>query len=249
MIIYEVAVFDKSKPCLYTVPMNTFVIGDIHGTHRALLQCLERSGFDAGKDLLIVLGDVCDGYPEVDRCINELLKIKHCEYVIGNHDLWVLDWAKEGKEPEVWTTQGGLATIFSYGNDPMPKEHIQFLEKAHPCFVWDEKVFVHGGFDPNFPLKIQGLNKFAWDRELLFNAQKKSWEDKQFKFSKYKEIFVGHTPTIKNFSSTVPVHFCNVWALDTGAGYGECLTIMDINSKQFWQSDATAKLYEGIRGR
>ena len=30
---------------------------------------------------------------------------------------------------------------------------------------------------------------------------------------------------------------CNVWNLDTGAGYGYKLTIMDIDTKQYWQSD------------
>ena len=39
--------------------MKTFVIGDIHGAYKALLQCFERSGFDYEKDHLIVLGDVC----------------------------------------------------------------------------------------------------------------------------------------------------------------------------------------------
>src|SRR5690242_18008347 len=103
--------------------MKTFVIGDIHGAYRALMQCLERSGFDYSNDRLIVLGDVCDGYPDVCLCIEELLKIKHCDYIIGNHDLWAVEWALEGKEEEAWTSQGGFATILSYNNGPMPKEH------------------------------------------------------------------------------------------------------------------------------
>src|SRR5882672_8097119 len=201
-----------------TYMKKTFVIGDIHGAHRALLQCLERSGFDYQKDHLIALGDVCDGYPEVDKCISELLKIKHCDYVIGNHDLWALDWAVKGKEPYAWTSQGGLATMFSYGHDPMPQEHVSFLQKAHSYFELENKVFVHGGFDPNFPLNKQGISKFVWDRELLYDAQKKSLQDNHCKLGKYEEIFLGHTP-VQNFQSSVPQHFCNVWALDTGAGW------------------------------
>ncbi len=50
-----------------------FVIGDIHGAHRALLQCFERSGFDRQNDLLICLGDLCDGWPDVDKVFDELL--------------------------------------------------------------------------------------------------------------------------------------------------------------------------------
>ena len=52
--------------------MRTFAIGDIHGAYKALVQCFERSGFDYENDRLIVLGDVCDGYPEVKQCIDEL---------------------------------------------------------------------------------------------------------------------------------------------------------------------------------
>jgi len=57
-----------------------------------------------------------------------------------------------------------------------------------------------------------------------------------YKFGNYDEIYIGHNPTIK-FGETEPQKICNVWALDTGAGWGARLTIMDINTKQFWQSD------------
>jgi len=49
--------------------MKTFVIGDIHGAYKALIQCLKRSKFDYDRDRLICLGDVVDGYPETKECI------------------------------------------------------------------------------------------------------------------------------------------------------------------------------------
>ena len=70
--------------------MRRFVIGDIHGGYKALLQCLERSGFDPAADLLVSLGDVCDGWPEVHKVIDELLRIRNFKMVLGNHDLWAL---------------------------------------------------------------------------------------------------------------------------------------------------------------
>jgi len=87
--------------------VKVFAVGDIHGAYKALLQCFERSGFDCKNDRLIVLGDVCDGYPDVRQCIDELLKIKHCDLIIGNHDKWALDWGLYGTMPEIWTSQGG----------------------------------------------------------------------------------------------------------------------------------------------
>jgi serine/threonine protein phosphatase 1 len=91
--------------------VKTFAIGDIHGACRAMMQCFERARFDYKKDRLIVMGDVCDGYPQVKQCIDELLKIKHCDLIIGNHDMWALDWALKGDMPEIWTSQGGDRTI------------------------------------------------------------------------------------------------------------------------------------------
>ncbi len=104
--------------------MKTLVISDIHGAHKALLQCLKRSRFDYENDQLIVLGDVCDGYREVKQCIDELLKIKHCDFIIGNHDFWALGWATRNEIPEIWTSQGGDQTMASYGGGPMPQTHI-----------------------------------------------------------------------------------------------------------------------------
>ncbi|NJK86327.1 MAG: hypothetical protein HC906_10500 [Bacteroidales bacterium] len=55
---------------------RTFVIGDIHGAFKALVQCLERSEFDYEHDKLICLGDVCDGWPEVKDVMTNCLRYK-----------------------------------------------------------------------------------------------------------------------------------------------------------------------------
>jgi serine/threonine protein phosphatase 1 len=49
--------------------MKIYAIGDIHGAYKALVQCFERVKFDYTKDRLIVMGDLCDGYPNVKQCI------------------------------------------------------------------------------------------------------------------------------------------------------------------------------------
>lgn len=55
---------------------RTFAMGDIHGAHKALVQCLERCNFNNEIDTLIQLGDVADGWSETYECVEELLKIK-----------------------------------------------------------------------------------------------------------------------------------------------------------------------------
>lgn len=91
--------------------MKRFVIGDIHGAHKALVQCLARSKFDPATDLLISLGDICDGWPEVNQVIDELLRIKNCKLILGNHDEWALRWMKNGWMDNIWTSQGCLETM------------------------------------------------------------------------------------------------------------------------------------------
>ena len=41
----------------------------------------------------------------------------------------------------------------------------------------------------------------------------------------------------------------NIWNLDTGAGFRGKLTIMDINTKEYWQSDNVNEIYVNERGR
>jgi serine/threonine protein phosphatase 1 len=242
---------------------RVFVIGDIHGAHKALLQCLLRADFDYHKDRLIVLGDVCDGYPDVKQSVSELLKIKHCDYIIGNHDLWALEWATKRVSQEIWLNQGGRNTVISYGGAPVPKAHIEFFQKAHPWFEFEDKLFVHGGIDPSKAVNIQDVSYLAWDRALIERAWQKSQKKPDHRFSKYQEIYVGHTPT-QWFAGKLqtqgltpqqatdegckPLFLCNVVMLDTGAGWSGKLTIMDIHSHEYWQSDLTSGLY-GFRGR
>lgn len=222
--------------------MKTFVIGDIHGAYKALLQCFERSGFDYKKDRLIVLGDVCDGYAQVCECIDELLKIKHLEYILGNHDAWALQWALEGWEESIWLNQGGYNTIASYKNGKMPQKHIALLENAQYWIEDKNRLFVHAGIEPDKPMSQQNGQLLLWDRELLYSARKKHLTDPEYRFGKYDEIFIGHTTT-EVFGSLKPLQLCNVWALDTGAGWSGRLTIMDLGTKEYWQSDLTTQLY------
>lgn len=215
--------------------MKTFVIGDIHGAYSALLECLKLSGFDKKKDRLICLGDVCDRGTKVKECIDELLTIPDCVYILGNHDAWALEWAIDGKILQAWWDQGGAQTAQSYKGTGMPKEHIRFLSEALLYYIDKNRLFVHGGFDAQRPIEETSKETFLWDRGLLEEAQQLHLISPDYKFGNYEEIFIGHTPTL-NFGEVKPQQFCNVWDLDTGAGWGARLTIMDLDTKQFWQA-------------
>ncbi|MCD6597544.1 MAG: fructose-bisphosphatase class III [Bacteroidales bacterium] len=223
--------------------MRTFVIGDIHGAYKAFKQCLKKADFNYRKDKLICLGDVCDRGTEVNKVFDLLLKINNLVYILGNHDYWALEWAKTGKVSKEWKTLGALETLKAYPGG-MPIEHINLLRDASLYYLHKKRLFVHGGIKKNLPLKKQGYQTFLWDRSLVTKAMEQKLIGKEQNLTKYKEIFIGHTPTL-NFNSKIPVHACEVWLMDTGAGWGEKLSIMNIKTKEIIQSKRVEKLYPG----
>jgi len=249
--------------------MRKFVIGDIHGGYRALKQVLERAGFDYENDKLISVGDVADGWSETAEAVEELLKIKNLVYIKGNHDEWTQRFLKmtlkHGPKmgTAMWVHQGGEATLYSYQNNPeLVDKHLEFFDKALLYYIDEEnRMFLHAGFDPNVDLDKQyfmsvGQPKtenavFYWDRQFWshmvsrFKIGKKEevWE-------RYNEIYIGHTPTTREFDNGMkPVNIGNVWNMDTGAAYDGKVSMMDINTKEVFQSDEVWSLYPEEKGR
>ena len=46
-----------------------------------------------------------------------------------------------------------------------------------------------------------------------------------------------------------PYMASGVWNIDTGAAFKNPLTIMDVDTKEFWQSDILPSLYPDEKGR
>ncbi len=217
--------------------MKRFVIGDIHGRDWALEQCFERSGINLKEDLLVCLGDVADRGPGVKECFDLLLKVKNLVYILGNHDQWFLKWALTGEAGYAWKIQGGKATMQSYGDEAVPESHIRLIRSAPYYYLLENKLFVHAGFDPEKPVEEQEDFNLIWARDLVNLAMEKIDDPDVENITPYEEVFVGHTPTI-NYGFDIPVFVKGVWMMDTGAGWrGGRLTIMDIDTKEYWQSD------------
>jgi serine/threonine protein phosphatase 1 len=223
---------------------KTYVIGDIHGAYKALKQCLEKSNFSYDADHLICLGDVCDGWPDTNRCIDELLKISNLTYVLGNHDIWLLNWMTAGIAEDIWLSQGGAATVASYNNG-VPSEHIQFMKNARPYHLLHNKLFVHAGIDPGVPLEKQDVMNFAWDRSLIQKAWTYYVTNTTAQLTPFEEVYIGHTP----IPFQHPVRACELWLMDTGAGWSGVLSMMNINTKEVFISDRVPLLYPGVKGR
>ncbi len=194
--------------------MRTFVMGDIHGAHRAMIQSLQRCGFDYENDVLIQIGDIVDGrWPDVFECIEELLKIKKLIAIRGNHDQWFLDYCMSGTHPVQWK-MGGDSTAKSYlrqmGKEDLfipgvmasinpgdvPDAHLDLLKKQH-YYYEDEKnrCFVHGGFDQFEAIGQQHPHVLYWDRGLWYKAIALKGDEMIPHMDDFSEIFIGHTAT------------------------------------------------------
>ena len=224
--------------------MKTFVVGDIHGQANALAQVLGESGFNPKEDKLIVLGDIVDGGPQTYEVVEILLTIDNIEMILGNHDHWFIRFLNGGikfdkdsySEYQTWFKQGGEATRKSYEKhgykETVPVSHQFIYNRMQPYYIDDKnRLFVHGGIRLDIPIEKQGIETFMWDRDLIVDSRLN-------KPTPYKNIFVGHTDTRFISGNTDPILYPNgVILLDTGAGWrGGKLTLMDVDTLQFWQS-------------
>jgi len=225
-----------------------FVIGDIHGAFKGLKQCLVRASFDYQNDHLICLGDVCDGWPETKQAIDELLKIKNLTFLLGNHDFWALQWGRNGTKSHIWLGQGGRNTINSYMGDPMPESHLKLLEEAKDHHIEKNKLYVHAGIELGESIEYQTQETFLWDRAFAKNVLDRHFGNSEEQLTEYDEIYIGHTP-IHNFGIYEPLKSCEVWLMDTGAGWDGVLSIMNIETKEYFVSDRINELYPPGSGR
>lgn len=244
------------------------VLGDVHGANKALVQVLEKANFNNDEDTLISLGDIADGWHEVPECVETLLGIKNLIAIRGNHDIWLRDWLKSGYINPMWLPQGGQASYDAYirTGDIANQAHKDFFENQVDYYIdEDNNLYTHAGWDygwePDF-LKaglypVNGGNpedniakECHWSRELFYGV-KNHHEDHLPKNLKealkpYNKIFVGHTSLPHPYKIFNKANFYNI---DTGAGWDGKLTILDVATDEYWQSDTTDSLYPGIRGR
>lgn len=236
------------------------VIGDIHGGFKALIQVLERAKVTA-DDQLIFLGDYVDGWSESSQIIKflmELSKTQDCIFIKGNHDAWCEDWFLSGEKADAWLFNGGGKTIESYETYSLEdlEKHLEFVQRMRNYYVDDEnRLFIHAGYSSmHGPEKEMYVSNYRWDRTLWETAV--SMDKKLSKNSElypkrlllFKEIFIGHTSTTE-LGISYPLNKANVWNLDTGAAYTGPLSIMDVDTKEFWQSDPLQELYPDENGR
>ncbi|MEO0573769.1 MAG: serine/threonine protein phosphatase, partial [Bacteroidota bacterium] len=181
-----------------------------------------------------------------------------CTFIRGNHDELCYEWMLTGKENPQWLVHGGIATRDSYIKAGKEKweAHFEFYRNLKNTLLDnDNRLFLHAGFTNLKGIAYEYFEQlFYWDRTLWELAKSLhpdlSPENPTYpmRLTHYREIFIGHTPLSKT-GHAEPTNCANVWNVDTGAAFKGPLTMMDVETKEYWQSDPVYAFYPNENGR
>ena len=225
-----------------------YAIGDIHGQLQELQRVLSLIEADGGADAQIVfLGDYTDRGPAsrdvLDLLIDGQRANRRWTFIKGNHDRMFEWFMQDYPQHEAylpielyWLHRrlGGDTTLASYGIDfgsknrmldvheaarrAVPQSHLDFLKGLALSHETDALFFCHAGIRPGVPLSRQDEEDLLWIRK----------EFHEYADPHPKLIVHGHTPV------SAARHYGNRINLDSGAGYGEPLTVAVFEGSESW---------------
>lgn len=217
--------------------MKRYAISDIHGNAYAFLRLLDH--VDPDPEELVIVGDLCNRgldtwgvYEEVAQLIKE-----GTDVIVGNHDYWH-SLLREGR---MNTNQfkdeniGGITTIKSlelamnrHGKEKVISTVNSIHREMKPYLEEDDYIFVHAGIDPRVPY----MNQQKAEVLMMGSAD---WKNPTVQHCYDQYVVFGHTPTymihrdIQEEEATVWMsHRAKKIAIDTGAGFGSRLTMVDL---------------------
>lgn len=203
-------------PPVFSVPENTriYAVGDIHGRSGLLKKMLDAIEEDARqypgeKIIQVFLGDYIDRGFHSRQVIDLLLEAPPAGQervcLLGNHEMFLLEFLKDPAIFRSWLNFGGYATLASYGvrvpstmsadvpaqlqmtlKQNLPARHEQFLRDLLYSYEVGDYFFVHAGVRPGMLLEDQNPEEFLWIR--------KPFLDHKGFFEKY--IVHGHSPVM-----------------------------------------------------
>ena len=209
--------FEKPSPVSIArcVPDGTLVycVGDIHGRDDLLWNMSERVDADMktrsfDRAVTVFLGDYIDRGPGSKPVVERLASGEWPTSIIalaGNHEDFLKDFLDDAGILDFWRSQGGLATLHSYGvdvgpamvgrdfekvqagfTDRLPKHHRAFLGALKTSAVIGDYFFCHAGVRPGVALERQSRDDLVNIREPFLSSE-----------AEYGKLVVhGHTPSV-----------------------------------------------------
>jgi len=198
----------------------TFAVGDIHGSLGKLTRLIAacRRHADGRAMGLVFLGDYIDRGPDAAGVVRFILALQadlpgRVVTLMGNHEAMALGVFDGALPLDVWLSNGGAATLQSYGAGDvrdLPRAHLDWMRALPLTHDDGRRFFVHAGVDPGKTLKTQEAADLLWIREPFLQDERD-----------YGRLIVhGHTPVATN----EPELRANRLNLDTAAVFGGPLT-------------------------
>lgn len=232
-----------------------FVVGDIHGHFDLLDRLLAGVGFDGGRDRLFSLGDLVDRGPDSPRAL-EFLDRPWFFAIRGNHEQMLLDAVDEdgGADPfsnasALWRMNGGnwffelepeaqRALRERVGRLPLALEIACSHERlglVHGELPGEGWVDLEAALATNAPpeARQRWTDVAVWGRSSAYTAMRflrTGGEAPPPQVAGIDRVGFGHTPM------PCPVAAGNTRWLDTGAGHGGPLTLMELDGERLWQA-------------
>ena len=160
--------------------MSTYVIGDIQGCYRELLDLLDIINFDATNDQLCFIGDLINRGPESLKVLRFVKQLNENTIVtLGNHDLHLIAVARKQEKKKSKDTLDEILAA------PDREELINWLR---------HQSLIHTDHDNDFTMVHAGLVP-QWDlQQTLEVAQEAETILKSAAFYDFLDVMYGNKP-------------------------------------------------------
>lgn len=223
-------------PHIKNVSKNTngrdFVIGDIHGSYKLLMNYLMSIKFDFEKDRLFSVGDLVNKGDE-SLAVFTLIDEPWFYPVLGNHELIVIDFWRYGDYPDHLDTYAGqwFLDLPDHEKEAVVVK-LETLPVAIELEINDKKIGIVHAEVPNDNWKAfkkrltetKGMDNFHAVNEAVWGRSKHKYMDKS-KIKNIDYVYVGHTIVPK------PIELGNVLYIDTGAFYYHEFTLINLTEQ------------------
>ncbi|WBS04093.1 metallophosphoesterase [Pseudoduganella sp. SL102] len=204
-----------------------FVVGDVHGCFSELQAELDRLKFNGDVDRLFSVGDLVDRGPE-SAAVAEWLTRPWFYAVRGNHEQMALDYLVGDLDYLDYQQNGGAWFLeLDLPNQESIAAQFDALPVVLEIETWSGLVGIVHGDCP-----FASWEALIWELEsddapqvadTCLYSRKRITEMDDSGVAGVSKIFVGHTPVPR------PIVLGNVHYIDTGAVFGNRLTIARLN--------------------
>ena len=158
---------------------RTFVIGDIHGCAATLRRLVEEALHPLSADRIYLLGDLIDRGPDSKGVLDFIFELRNRGLSVfsvrGNHEEMCLRSSDDYHSMELWTDNGGLATLDSFradGPGDIPRQYRDFLNSLPYYVLLESFVIVHAGLNFDTVHPLDDTSAMLWPRSHIVDQQR-----------------------------------------------------------------------------